>query len=81
MGTRMSAMKQHNQSNTEITVAWNPDGVDGGVLPIGDELRELASALGRIAARRELTRLRENSAGSCPSSDDKFAKMPKKAPA
>ena len=72
-------MKQQEQSKPEIAVAWNPDGVDGGVLPIGDELRELARALGRIAARRELARLRENSAGSCPSSDDKFAMMPKKA--
>ena len=74
-------MQQQKQSNTEIIVAWNPGGEDGGALPISDDLSTLARALGRLAARRELARLRESAARCCPSSDDKFAKMPKKAPA
>ena len=74
-------MKRQDQSSTDIAVAWNPAGTDGGALPIGDDLRKLARALGRLAARRELARLRESAVRSCPSSDDNFAKMPKKAPA
>ena len=71
-------MKKLSTSNTVIVIEWNGETVDGHVCHNTAELEELARALGRLAARRDLAAARAAEAGSCPGSDEKIGKIPAK---
>jgi hypothetical protein len=62
----MGVMKELRRPDTEIVIEWTGVGANGAVAPGRDQLRRLASVLGKIAARRELARLRKGEAVSLP---------------
>ena len=77
-------MKKLQIADPVIVVEWNGVAADGAVDISGehlskDDLLALARALGRMAARRDLAKAREDRAGSATSSDVMPAKMPKTA--
>ena len=56
-------MKKQSQTNTVVVIEWNGDGGNTIAHLRQEHLLNLARALGRLAARRELARLAANSAG------------------
>ena len=64
----MGAMKKLLKTDPVIVIEWNVSSVDGAAcgdtvaLPAND-LRALAQALGRLAAKRDLARVAANGAG------------------
>ena len=80
----MSAMKKLQHADPIIVVEWNSATADGAVDLTGehlskDDLLALARALGRMAARHDLAKAREDRARSATTSDVMPAKMPTKA--
>ena len=76
-------MKKLQTADPVIVVEWNGVTVDGAVDLTGehlskDDLLALARALGRMAARRDLAKAREDRARSATTSDVMPAKMPTK---
>ena len=71
-------MKKLSTPNMVIVIEWNGETIDGQVRHNTAELEELARALGRLAARRDLAAARAAGAGSCPGSDEKISKIPAK---
>ena len=75
-------MKKLQHAEPVIVVEWNYACGDDGVERTGelseDDLLALARALGRLAARRELARMREERARSATTSDVMPGKMPVK---
>ena len=81
--SRMSAMKKLEIADPVIVVEWNGVTADGAVDHTGDHLSKddllaLARALGRMAARRDLAKAREDRARSATTSDVMPTKMPTK---
>ena len=76
-------MKKLQIADPVIVVEWNGVAADGAVDISGehlskDDLLALARALGRMAARRDLAKAREDRARSATTSDVMPAKMPAK---
>jgi len=64
-------MKKLQPTDAEIVIEWTGAGGEDGGGPGCDQLRRLARVLGKIAARRDLARISEGAAGTCPLSDSK----------
>ena len=76
-------MKKLQHAEPVIVVEWNGVAADGAVDISGehlskDDLLALARALGRMAARRDLAKAREDRPRSTTTSDVMPAKMPTK---
>ncbi len=69
-------MKKRSTPASVIVIEWHGQTIDGHVRHNTAELEELARALGRLAARRDLAAARAACSGTCPGSDEKISKMP-----
>ena len=61
-------MRKRSRCSTVVTIDWNAEGGCVENLP-EEELLELARALGRLAARRDLARMQRDRAKSQPCSE------------
>jgi hypothetical protein len=59
----MGAMKKQSQTNMVVVIEWNGEGGNTIAHLRQEDLLNLARALGRLAARRELARMAAISAG------------------
>ena len=77
-------MKKQQRTDPVIVIEWNCETASDTLPNSGDglskeDLRNLARALGRMAAQRDLAILREDRARSIPNSDVNPGKIPAKA--
>jgi hypothetical protein len=71
----MGAMKKLSQAHTTVVIEWNGEGGNTIAHLRQKDLLNLARALGRLAARRELARLTADSTGLAMISAPKCAKV------